>query len=241
MKKIPLIVTLSLVFLAVPHLQASIVYDAAADFSPTNNPNGVWSYGWSSSLGSAFNIDVSSTTLNGLDLWEGAAPGVGGLFYPVVAHNGTTNPITSGTVSYLAGQLGFHPGPGDQYGVIRFTAPIAETLVLSSSFTGLDFVGPTTTDVHVLLDGSPIFNGAVDGFGAGSGPSFATTLTLAMGETVDFAVGYGSNGNYLFDSTGITATLGSVAVPEPSTMGLAVLSGLMLAGHAWRRRRTVSA
>ncbi len=30
--------------------RASAIYDAAADFSPTNNPNGVWSYGWSQTL-----------------------------------------------------------------------------------------------------------------------------------------------------------------------------------------------
>ena len=30
--------------------RASTIYDAAADFSPTNNPNGVWSYGWSQTL-----------------------------------------------------------------------------------------------------------------------------------------------------------------------------------------------
>ena len=55
----------------VEQARAGIVYDAAADFSPTNNPNGVWSYGWSSSLGSTFNLDVSSTTVDGLDFWEG--------------------------------------------------------------------------------------------------------------------------------------------------------------------------
>src|SRR5947209_17146020 len=29
-------------------------YDAAANFSPTGNPNGTWSYGWSDSLGGSF-------------------------------------------------------------------------------------------------------------------------------------------------------------------------------------------
>jgi hypothetical protein len=72
--------------------------------------------------------------------------------------------------------------------VIRFTAPDAGTFVLATSFTGIDFAGPTTTDVHVLLNGSSIFDGNVDGFGPGSGPSFTTTLTLHAGDTVDFAV-----------------------------------------------------
>ena len=137
----------------------------------------------------------------------------------------------------LPGQLAFHPGPQDEYGVIRFTAPTAGTFLLSSSFTGLDFAGPTSSDVHVLLDGSVIFNGFVNGFGAGSGPSFASRLTLAAGDTVDFAVGYGSNGTYFNDSTGLTATLSSV--PEPSSLVLAVVGGMTLAGYAGCRRRTV--
>ncbi len=118
-----------------------------------------------------------------------------------------------------------HPGPQGQDSVIRFTAPVAGTFQLASSFTGLDFVGPTTTDVHVLLDGSSIFNGNVDGFGAGSGPSFTTTLTLQKGDTVDFAVGYGTDGTYFNDTTGITGTLSSV--PEPASL---ILLSMGLAG-----------
>ena len=34
----------------------SAIFNAASDFSPTNNPNDAWRYGWSSSLGSNFNL-----------------------------------------------------------------------------------------------------------------------------------------------------------------------------------------
>lgn len=34
----------------------SAIFNVASDFSLTNNPNGAWRYGWSSSLGSSFNL-----------------------------------------------------------------------------------------------------------------------------------------------------------------------------------------
>jgi hypothetical protein len=244
MKQIQLAVALFLVILAVPQVQAGVVYDAAADFSPTNNPNGVWSYGWSSTLGSPFNLDVSSTTVDGLNFWEGPVPGVPYVTYPYICHNGTGSTlIYGGAVQMLPGQLAFHPGPQDQYGVIQFTAPTAGTFLLLTSFTGVDFAGaygPTATSVHVLVDGSSIFSGLVNGFGAGSGPSFDTTLTLKAGDTVDFAVGFGSRDAYYDDATGITATFSS-SVPEPSSMVLAVVAGLTLAGYACLCRPTVIA
>ncbi|HYW20642.1 MAG TPA: hypothetical protein VE956_15300, partial [Nodularia sp. (in: cyanobacteria)] len=34
----------------------SAIFNVASDFSVTNNPNGAWRYGWSSSLESNFNL-----------------------------------------------------------------------------------------------------------------------------------------------------------------------------------------
>src|SRR5262245_35917994 len=80
---------------------AIAAFDAATDFSPTANPNGVWSYGWTQTLGSSFVLDAIRENLLGLDFWEGsiandAPPG----HHPLVLHNGTANTvITAGTVS----------------------------------------------------------------------------------------------------------------------------------------------
>lgn len=122
-------------------------------------------------------------------------------------------------VTWQPGQLGFHPGPSDENAVIRFTAPDTGPYTLASTFTGLDRK-PTTTDVHVLVNSSSIFDGIVNAFG--SGPTFSTLLTLNAGDTVDFSVGFGAGG-FANDTTGLAATLTAVLVP--STL-LLVLLGL---------------
>ncbi len=49
----------------------TITYDAGLDFSPTENPTGVWSYGNSNSLSntSAFSLYNVITTFQGLITW----------------------------------------------------------------------------------------------------------------------------------------------------------------------------
>ncbi len=57
--------------------------------------------------------------------------------------------------------------------------------------------------VYVLENGLSLFTGNINGYGDTA--MFSTTLTLANGALVDFAVGLGSH--YDDDSTGIDATL----------------------------------
>lgn len=46
---------------------------------------------------------------------------------------------------------------------------------------------------------------------------FDQTLTVTAGETIQFNVGYGSNGSYFFDSTGLDATITVADTTPPST------------------------
>jgi hypothetical protein len=177
-------------------------FSAAMDFSATDNPNGVWSYGWSPTLGAGFVQDTSHRNNSGIDGWNGEQAGDGN---PSVNHNGTASAVTLGSITWQPGQLAFHPGPNGEYSVVRWTAPRTGTLSFAAVFGGLDFVGPTSTDVHVLHNSAPLFDGEVMDFGAG--PSFATTLAVLAGDTIDFSVGYGSNGTFNCDTTGLDVSI----------------------------------
>jgi PEP-CTERM motif len=69
-------------------------------------------------------------------------------------------------------------------------------------------------DVHILHDGVSIFNSNVTG--SPSPTSYSGLQGIVAGDTIDFAVGVGSDGNYNEDLTALSATI----VPEPDTLGL---------------------
>jgi hypothetical protein len=132
--------------------------DVAADFSPTNNPNGVWQYGWSITLGSTFVLSTDPGVRDGADTWRGDLEPFGN---PAEYHNGTTDVIVLGNTNPMApGQFALHPGPGGEYAVVRYVAPETGDASIDAVFTGLDIFG-TTTDVHVLLNGNALFDGLV--------------------------------------------------------------------------------
>jgi hypothetical protein len=181
-------------------------YDVAADFSTNSNPNGVWSYGYATVLGGSLILytDTSFSTPSVIGWRHNIGFGVPAVFYNRTANTTTTGDGTPNLGPY---QACFHPGPDDEYSIYRFTAPAAGNYQLQAAFVGAD-VGGTTTDVHVLLNDSSIFDGSVNGFGPGTGPSFSTNLVLQANDRIDFEVGYGNNG-FFYDSTGIQAILTS--------------------------------
>ncbi len=205
---------------------SATTFDVAADFSATNNPNGVWSYGWSSTLTSDFNLYPNhgkmSETID-IDVWAGSNfPGP-----PNVAHNGTGSVNNDHpTITWQPGQFSLHPGDSGEYSHARWTAPYAGTFDIASTFTGIDHYLGTTTDVHVLHNGISLFDGSVNGWCDTS--SFSTTVSVGMGDIIDFAVGYGINPNNTCDTTALSATI----VPEPATIVLLTLGGIIL-----RRKR----
>ena len=209
----------AVIAVAVPPAHAGTVYDAAADFSVASNPNGAWSYGYEASLGSTFQlydavvIDPNGAT--GIEQWY--HPPLSGNYTPTVGYNTTSSVVNlPDTGVYVpAHSLLLHPGPassGNLYTVIRWTAPTTGVFDLQSSFFGEDSRYPTSTDVHVLLNGNSLFSGGVYVYGPAA--SFSDILSVKTGDTIDFVVGVGRDGDDTGDSTGISATL-SNAIPEP--------------------------
>ncbi|MBS1707381.1 MAG: PEP-CTERM sorting domain-containing protein [Armatimonadetes bacterium] len=198
------------------------VFDAYNDFSISNNPNGVWRYGYSNTLGGAF-VPLTVNTPGNPDAW----------LDPFIASLGvyhTTPGFLIGTVSSPPNQMILHPGPNAQYAVLRFVAPGTGVFNFTAGFFGVDFVGPTTTDVHILQNNAVIGNGAINTFATSPSIIFGGPVSLNTGDTLDVAVGFGGN-SYLFDSTAVNYRI--EGVPEPVT--LVGLGGLALLAR--RRRR----
>ncbi len=209
---------------------AGATFDVANDFSIASDPNGVWSYGYSTTLTGPLILNAVSGTINGIDIWQ-TPPSL--IAPPSSFHNSTQQVATYITIPLQPGQFAFHPGPNDEYEKARLTVPTANTYSITGAFSGVDVQG-TTTDVHILLNDLSIFDGLVNGFGPNTGPNFSLTLPLAVNDNLDFAVGYGNNG-FLFDSTGLAAQI--APVPEPSAFALFRIGGLALAALARRRAR----
>jgi predicted RNA binding protein YcfA (HicA-like mRNA interferase family) len=180
--------------------------DVGADFSGTNNPNGVWSYGWALNLRSPFVLIRNPSDWYGLDSWLANHSGDGP---PSVHYNATGSRMIThnGAIHFEPGQLSLHPGRAGEYALVRWTAPEAGNISIASVFTGLDGRGPTTTDVHILYNNQSIFDNFVEGFGDDSAVRFDTSLAVLQGDTIDFAVGFGKNRTYTNDSTGLAATI----------------------------------
>ena len=179
-------------------------YDAVRDFSIQQNPNGVWSYGWEATLGDPLTLYMltDTTSIPGMSVWYKS----GDKFwdgYPVLGHNDTTKKIcVSKTACVPPAYLFLHPGPSGEFSVLRWSAPSTGRFLIEGAFMGLDFVGPTTTDVHVLVNSKKsLLNGPITSY---KWPlTFNLTVKVSAGDTVDFAVGFGKDGSYNDDSTGV--------------------------------------
>jgi hypothetical protein len=98
--------------------------------------------------------------------------------------------------------LNVHPGPNDELTVVRWTAPTSGNFFFQGVVVGLDRGGPTTTGFYLVHNSSDIlFSTQINVYRLPV--TFHHVLTVSAGDTLDFAVDFGQNGNYFGDSTGI--------------------------------------
>lgn len=204
--------------------QAGVIADFAADFSIAANPNGAWQYGSAAAPGGSLTLMTYSLASGAFLSWKPGAES----FQAVALYNSATPfPVLTSEISPYEGIL--HPGPAGQYAVVRYTVQSPAEALLEAMVEGLD---NATTDYHLLLNGSQIFGGVIASFKVPS--TFSQTYSLLAGDVIELAVGYGTNNDFAFDSTGFTLRL-SDAVPEPGGIGPGA-AGLLLTA-LWRKFR----
>lgn len=215
---------------------AIIAFDAASEFSALSNPNGVWSYGYgSASIGpmSLLLADQNRFEPALLPGWaRDAAPVTASL--PAVYHNpgAAPVPVSDYPAAVDPGALVVHPGDlaDEGFVFVRFTAPAASDYDISAVFEALD-----TTDgaqsLVVVNGASTLFDQTIVGFGNSTMFDSAASVSLALGDTIDFIVGNG--GSFTNDSVQLDAFV--TQIPAPSAA--AVLACLGFAGASRRRTR----
>ncbi len=205
-KRTSLVLTIGLgVLLAGFPASGQTLYHLGDDFSLSGNPNGQWTYGYSPSLGDPLTLfPYTTTSMWGRPFMSAWYSGIAWDDSPQISKNMSPDPEGFGSVSFLSGQINFHPGPNDEKAIARWTAPAAGTYWFEVTFEGRDWGIGTTTDVHVLVNGVSIFDDSVWGYLETA--HYAGDMYFEAGDTLDFAVGNGGN-SFTGDSTACDAAV----------------------------------
>ena len=133
--------------------------------------------------------------------WSGSGGGE-----PWIVLNPENEPIeTPFGFAWPPHQVCLHPGPNGEFSVARWTALASGQVTISARFTGLP-QSPATTDVHLLHQGRPLFDGFINVSGHSNSAAYSGRIGVAQGDKVDFVVGFG-NQSYGSDTTSLEASL----------------------------------
>lgn len=243
MKKTVLTALAAAFFAALPVVTTAATWDLYDDFSIVNNPNGQWAYGYSPSFAAGYAFSAFPDHFENPDV-PGWWVNTGGEVPLLLDWTNAVAPNVA--IPSLAGCTGpgsMHSDTLFEMNVVRWTAAEAGVYDVSASWQQLlgrdDLRGDWTC--YVVVNGVAIFSAYKPDYwsvptdpGIGYEPiPYAGQLALAAGDTLDFAVDSGPNGDYRADWFTVDATI--TTVPEPSSI-IALLAGLGgLAGMIRRR------
>ena len=222
------------------------VYNAATDFSATQNPNAQWDYGFFLNYpdSRAFNRYTDNTqSFSGAETWSRGF-GTGTAEAPAVLFNRSSSTIAVGTGSLHAGELGLQPGEsatGGLFTAVRWTSTSSDYYRIDATFLKRD-AGETFINMSMTIPdcGISICSTYSLLFGAGLDTNavvynYSNIRFIPAGASINFAVGNGADRSAQGDLTALMATISVVSpVPEPNDMLLLSLGLLGLA--AFRRQ-----
>lgn len=198
------LVALVVAIVLMPSLGRAQIYDAASAFeqgyTTHSNPNGVWSYGWSTGFAKPLNMydTTAQPDVNGpnAQYWLSSTVNTGES--PAAEYNNGPA-FNDGNVDFLAHEFLLVSGIGGEYSNLVFTAPSTGTYSIVSQFRGAQYgIG---TVVGVVINGTVVFSSrvtAVDEL-----VPFKATVNLAAGNKVAFTVGPGGG----LQNSGLSATI----------------------------------
>lgn len=205
-------------------------WDYAADFSPTSNPTGAWTYGWRNTIAgtalTVFNFSGNSPGASGsVDYWRDSSIQFMGAYKnnSGVGFNGGEGTLQP------AGEASMHPGFGLD-AVARWTAPANGLYFFSFSAAAFGGNLGGISSLHLVVNGV-MLDMALANIPYTYGPVHNGSVNLVSGDTMDFVVDM-ADGNFQHDTTGVRAHISTV--PEPATM---LALGVGVAALLKRRKR----
>ena len=195
-------------------------YNPAASFekgwTTQSNPNGVWSYGYSSGFTNAITL-YDKTVRNGINgpnakYWVFSSVNVG--TSPAAEHNDGPA-YNDANIDFLANEFLLVAGVGGQYSDLIFTVPVDGEYSLAGSFRGAQYgVG---TVVGIVASGKVVFSSSITSMGQLA--PFRITLSMQAGSTVLFSVGPGPGAQNTALSVTITRPCGLTDGPALTPTG----------------------
>ncbi len=198
-----------------------------AEYSPTTNPNGAWTYGYAASPGASLTPYTFAAASN----LDGVHVGMQGWAFesattPLLGTNISGALIDDGNVALPTGVVLMHGrGTGPEASVVNWAAPQAGAYQVAATFTG--YQRNMLANVAVFNGNSSVFSTSIAGLGGSA--SFSAVVNVLAGGTLSFAVnrsGPDANG---FSGNWTGLDLNITAVPEPGSwvLMLAGVAGLL--------------